>query len=446
MTFDVIVIGTGAGGATVARELSKRDYKVLILEKGKRHKTGTSVNYLKNISMNLKVDSTDEDKNKYDFLNYPIELMYVEDVGGTTPVSLANACYACSTCYSNSATIQFKVHDLDLFKELIDASTDLKVSPLPAKLMGPATRKIVKAGESLGYFMEPMPKFIDFSKCGSCGLCISGCKKGAKWDSTHFVNEAVDNGATLISDFTVTKITHKDGKVTGIEGLFGDKTKIFEAKKVVLAAGALNTPIILKNSGIKENVGEGLFCDLFITIGGFLKGVGLNKEIPMGTKSEFGPYFLSPHFSTQIIPLLENKGFNTNPEDVMGIMVKIADEANGKINQDKSVEKSLTKRDLDLLKEGYEKSVKVLVEAGVDPSSIVSTPIRGAHPGGTAAMGKVVDNNLETQIKGLFISDASVIPQALGRPPILTVAALAKRLAEIIEKRTEIETKNQITA
>ena len=166
----------------------------------------------------------------------------------------------------------------------------------------------------------------------------------------------------------------------------------------------------------------------------------------MGTKSEFGPYFLSPHFSTQIIPLLENKGFNTNPEDVMGIMVKIADEANGKINQDKSVEKSLTKRDLDLLKEGYEKSVKVLVEAGVDPSSIVSTPIRGAHPGGTAAMGKVVDNNLETQIKGLFISDASVIPQALGRPPILTVAALAKRLAEIIEKRTEIETKNQITA
>ncbi|MEN6294067.1 MAG: 4Fe-4S binding protein [Methanobacterium sp.] len=34
------------------------------------------------------------------------------------------------------------------------------------------------------------PKFIDFSKCDSCGLCIRGCKKGAKWDSAHFVNEA----------------------------------------------------------------------------------------------------------------------------------------------------------------------------------------------------------------------------------------------------------------
>jgi len=446
MTFDVIVIGTGAGGATVARELSKKDYNVLILEKGKRHKTGTSVNYLKSIPLDLNADLSDENLDKYDFLDYPAELMYLEDVGGTTPVSLANACYACSTCYVNSVTTQFKIHDLDLFKELIDASADLKVNPFPANLMGPATRKIVDAGESLGYFMEPMPKFIDFSKCDGCGLCISGCKKGAKWDSTHFVNEAIDNGATLISDFTVTKITHENGKVTGVEGLFGDQTKGFEAKKVIVAAGALNTPLILKNSDIVENVGEGLFCDLFITVGGFLKNVKLNKEIPMGTKAEFGPYFLSPHFSAQILPLLENKGFNANPEDILGIMVKIADEANGKINSDRSVEKPLTERDLGLLKEGYEKSVEVLAEAGVDPSSIVSTPIRGAHPGGTAAIGKVVDSNLETKIKGLFIADTSVIPQAPGRPPILTVTALAKRLAQIIEERTEIETKSPLTA
>lgn len=446
MTFDVIVIGTGAGGATAAREISKKGYKVLILEKGKRRKTGTSVNYLKNIPLDLKSDLSNEDIDKYNFLEFPAELMYLEDVGGTTPVSLANACYACSTCYSNSATTQFKIHDLDLFKELIDASADLKVNPFPANLMGPATRKIVDAGESIGYFMEPMPKFIDFSKCDSCGLCISGCKKGAKWDSTHFVNEAITNGATLISDFRVTKIIHKDGKVTGVEGLFGDKIKTFEAKKVVIAAGALNTPLILKNSGINENVGEGLFCDLFITVGGFLKDARLNKEIPMGTKAEFGPYFLSPHFSTQIIPLLRDKGFDANPEDVMGIMVKIADEANGKINCDRSVEKPITERDLDLLKEGYEKGIELLVKAGVDPSSIVSTPIRGAHPGGTAAIGKVVDKNLETEIKGLFISDTSVIPQAPGRPPILTVTALAKRLAGIIEKRVQIENKSPISA
>lgn len=442
MTFDIAIIGTGAGGATVARELSKRGLKVLILEKGKRHQIGTSVNYLKNTPMYLKVNLTNEDKEKYSFLGHPSELMYMEDVGGTTPVSLANACYACSTCYSNSAITQFKIHDIDLIRELIEASMDLKVSPFPADLMGPATRKIVEAGENLGYFMEPMPKFIDFFKCNNCGLCIGGCKLGAKWDATMFINESLDNGATLISNFKVTKILHDDKNVTGIEGIFGDKIKTFEVKKVILAAGALNTPEILENTGIKENVGEGLFCDLFITVGGFLKNAKLNREIPMGVKSEFGPYFLSPHYSNQLVSLLKNKGFNANPEDVMGIMVKIADEANGKINPDKSIEKPLTERDCGLLKEGYEKSVKLLVEAGVDPSSIVSTSIRGAHPGGTAAVGKVVDNNLETRIKGLFISDTSIIPQAPGRPPILTVTALAKRLAKNIGN--EIKNKKKV--
>jgi len=43
-----------------------------------------------------------------------------------------------------------------------------------------------------------------------------------------------------------------------------------------------------------------------------------------------------------------------------------------------------------------------------------------------------VDKNLETRIKGLFIADASVIPQAPGRPPILTIVALAKRLSKNI--------------
>ncbi len=428
MAFDIAVIGTGAGGATVARELSKKGLKILILEKGKRHRVGTSVNYIKNIPMDLKLNVIPDEK--YDFLRFPAELMYIEDVGGTTPVSLANACYACSACYSNSATTQFKIHDIDLFKELIEASTDLKVNPFPADLMGPATRKIVECGESLGFFMEPMPKFIDFSKCDGCGQCIQGCMAGAKWDATHFVNEALLNGATLLSDFFVTKILHENGEVTGIEGIFEDKVKNFQVKKVILAAGALNTPQILKNSGINEGVGEGLFCDLFITVGGYLKGVSFNKEIPMGVKSEFGPYFLSPHFSNQLRPLLESKGLNANPEDVIGIMVKIADEANGRLNEDKSIYKPLTVRDLELLGEGYEKSVKILVEMGVNPSSIVSTPIRGAHPGGTAAMGKVVDNNLKAEIKGLYIADASVIPQAPGRPPILTITAIAKRLAK----------------
>jgi choline dehydrogenase-like flavoprotein len=43
-----------------------------------------------------------------------------------------------------------------------------------------------------------------------------------------------------------------------------------------------------------------------------------------------------------------------------------------------------------------------------------------------------VDVNLETDIKGLFVADASVFPSAPGAPPILTIIALAKRLAKYL--------------
>jgi len=436
MKYDVIVVGTGAGGSTVARELSMKGLDVLMLEKGGFIPSGSAAGEIKTAELILDQKGNGqfiEKSEKYEFLKYTGELMYIEGVGGTTPVSLANACYACTTCYSNSPTAQFKIHDLELFEELMEASKDMNVGPLPQTLTGPVTRKIWDATEKLGYFVEPMPKFIDYSKCNNCGLCIAGCTEGAKWDATSFVEDAVKSGATLVTDFEVRNVLHSEGECSGVEGLDSDgNIKTYHAQRVVLAAGALKTPGILKNSQITEGVGQGLFTDLFITVGGFLKDASLNQELPMGIKSEFGAYFISPHFSGQLIPLMAEKGFNARNEDVVGLMVKIADEANGSLNDDGSITKPLTSADLKLLTEGYDKSVEILTEMGVDPSSIVSTAIRGAHPGGTAAMGTVVNRSLETMINGLFIADASVIPHAPGRPPILTITSLAKRLAKNI--------------
>ncbi len=434
MIYDIIIVGTGAGGATVAHELSNKNLNILVLEKGLNHPRGTAANHIKYTKLSLKLEENTEN-NRYEFLNQPAELMNIDGLGGTTPVSLANACYACTSCYKNSATAQFKGFDLELFEEILEASKELKVGSLPAEMMGPATRMIVDKGEKLGYFMEPMPKFIDFTKCDSCGLCILGCTKGAKWDANDFIKEINETGnnTEILSNITVTKVLHNNKIVNGVEGIDSNGETIhFHSKIVVIAAGALNTPKILIDSDVTNEVCDGLFTDLFITVGGYLKDVNLNTEIPMGVKSEFGPYFISPHFSTQLIPLIDEKGFNPKAGDIVGMMVKIADEANGKIYRDGRIEKELTSQDINLLKEGYDKSVELLKAIGVEPLSISSTPIRGAHPGGTAAIGKVVDKNLETRIKGLFIADASVIPQAPGRPPILTIVALAKRLSKNI--------------
>ena len=73
-----------------------------------------------------------------------------------------------------------------------------------------------------------------------------------------------------------------------------------------------------------------------------------------------------------------------------------------------------------------------MVKAGARKGSLVDSVIQGAHPGGTAAIGKVVDNDLQTRIDNLFVCDASVLPVASGLPPILTIVALAKRLAKTL--------------
>ena len=112
-------------------------------------------------------------------------------------------------------------------------------------------------------------------------------------------------------------------------------------------------------------------------------------------------------------------------------MIKIKDEPSGKVTQD-NVIKFNTAEDVALLARGSAIAGSILTEAGVIPETLVSTYARGAHPGGTAAIGEIVDTNLQTEIEGLYVADASVFPEAPGAPPVVTIIALAKRLAKHI--------------
>ena len=72
----------------------------------------------------------------------------------------------------------------------------------------------------------------------------------------------------------------------------------------------------------------------------------------------------------------------------------------------------------------------ILLKAGCDPETIFTSPLRGTHPSGTVRIDTMLSRDLETEIKNLYVCDASVFPQALARPTVLTIISLAKRLAE----------------
>jgi choline dehydrogenase-like flavoprotein len=96
----------------------------------------------------------------------------------------------------------------------------------------------------------------------------------------------------------------------------------------------------------------------------------------------------------------------------------------------------MVEEDMEKILKGFERSTLMLEEAGVEPGSIFRSHIRAGHPGGTAGVGRVVNKRLETEISGLYVCDCSVFPDTPGKPPVLTIVALAKYLAkEIIMDR-----------
>ncbi|ADZ10113.1 glucose-methanol-choline oxidoreductase [Methanobacterium lacus] len=393
---DVIVVGTGAGGATVGRELIKRGMKVTFIERGPSDTTGNAYKH-------------------YDNCDVGVELLKTSCVGGTTLVTAGNAVRTCQE--------PFKKLGIDLETEFNEIEAEMGVSKLPDSHFGDGTNLIMKTAKELGFNTQKMPKFIEPQECKPCGKCAFGCPRNAKWTSQEYVNDSLNKGAKLVTDTNVTELIIKNNEIKGVK----TQDKEFYADHVVLAAGGIETPRILRRSNIEA--GNHLFVDSFITVGGLLKDIKFDTEVTMNSLISLGDVILAPHYSEMLVNNLRE--FDARSSDILGMMVKIGDEPSGKVRED-HIQKFSTSKDVGLLAKGAAVAAAILKESGVDPKTLTSTIARGAHPGGTAAIGEVVDKNLETEVSGLFVSDASVFPWAPGAPPVLTIVALAKRLGNYI--------------
>ena len=65
-----------------------------------------------------------------------------------------------------------------------------------------------------------------------------------------------------------------------------------------------------------------------------------------------------------------------------------------------------------------------------DADSIFVSRLRGTHPSATGRPGEMVDADLQTTVRNLYVSDASFFPEALGRPTVLTIISFGKRLSD----------------
>ena len=397
-----VIIGTGAGGGLLARELAKNGKKVVILEKGPYIASKDAFNY-------------------YDKYAPGVDLLSTTCVGGSTAVSMANMVRA----------LDEELHEfgIDLTKEYEYVEQLVGVHELDDSHIGRGTQLFLDAARDLGLDVVKMPKAIREEECIQCGKCAFGCPVNAKWTAKDFVDEAVEAGAELICEAEVIDIILCNMEASGVKYVKDHEEHLIKTDKIILCAGAIQTPIIMKNMGL-TGIGREIFFDPFVTVGGYLKDINFNTEVQMAALVKGKNFVLSPHFSSFIKGNIDNP--DVDDKDILSIMVKTPDECKGYVHTDGFVRKENTIEDIRYLAEGVATAGFILEKAGVDPTTIGSTVYRGAHPGGTVKIGKALDTNLETEIPNLYVCDASVLPISPGKPPILTILALAKRLADYL--------------
>lgn len=423
MESEFIIVGAGSGGASLANELAKKGKQATIVERGRFHKIGSGRRAMGFYSAPFWSFSPGEKSAE------GVEILRTIMVGGSSMVTYGNGVRA----------LQGKLEDqgLDLEDYFREAEDELDIQPMPEELMGERTVRLKEASEELGFNVKPMPKFVDFDKCENCGNCVYGCKYGAKWTGINYLAEARKEGTELITEAKVDKVLISQGEVEGVRFIKGSKHQEIKGKKVILCAGGLGTPVILQKSGF-ENAGSKLFADLLVNTYAMLDDVDIGEEMGMATMiDEFHDekgFMLSPNVDSTLdmflyLPFLKKlRAFKRNR--ILGVMAKIKDEASGEITIDSKIRKPVTESDQKKLDEGVEISKEILIQANADSDSIFTGPIRGAHPGGTAGIGRVVNKNLETEVDGLYVCDASVLPEAPGAPPVLTLVSLSKYLGD----------------
>ncbi|MGQ9843223.1 MAG: GMC family oxidoreductase N-terminal domain-containing protein [Spirochaetota bacterium] len=432
LTADVIVIGSGPGGATVARELSQAGKKVIILDKGADH------------------------RGRIYYGTYPGAMIYSdkmsllftkEGLNIISPIMVGGATSMYCGCAAPPPSWLKKRYRIDIDKEVNETIQELNIQPLPPQLRGAASTRIAQAASSLGYEWFPQPKFMNpqRTKYFHCtASCMLGCRCGAKWNAAEWVDEALEAKAALYTHVKIKKILHDGRSVQGVEGTIGGKKFKAHASCVVVAAGGIGSPRLLQASGLKD-AGKGMTMDVTVMVYGTISDKGIGKEPPMTWSWEndadgymlstlIDPWLLYPLAAVRVgvRPLLQWFRWN----HILGVMIKLKDDISGGVYPDGTISKPLTQKDKEHLANAQALCKAILKKAGARASSIFVRPLIGTHPSGTVRIGDMLDTNLQTKIDGLYVCDASTFPESLDRPTVLTIIGLGKRLAKhLIKKR-----------
>ncbi|HEU4539752.1 MAG TPA: FAD-dependent oxidoreductase [Jiangellaceae bacterium] len=419
-----IVVGSGAGGATVAKELQGA-YQVIVLEEGRPfHRATTDWTTIDRLRRSRLL--VDERLLRVGMPAIRIRktpdmvLVNAAATGGTTTIATGNG----MRLDGGLRTI-----GVNLDPEFAEIAREVPITTSHDRGWRETTRRLFDVVAALGLEPFPTPKMATSDDCRHCGRCVFGCPFGIKWDTRAFLDEAVNHGAELVTGARVDRIVIEGDRATGVlvGGPLGARFR--PADLVVVAAGGFGTPAILERSGIASE--PNLFVDPVLTVAARLPEAWQYNEIAMPFVVHRPDYILSPYFDW--ISALFNPAWRHPLSDIVGVMIKLTDEGTGSVSARGRIKKSLTATDRARLEDGVGVATEVLMRLGADPASVFRGTINAGHPGGTLPLTEATASTFhdERLPDNVYVADGSLFPRSLGGPPILTTIAIAKRVASL---------------
>ena len=118
-------------------------------------------------------------------------------------------------------------------------------------------------------------------------------------------------------------------------------------------------------------------------------------------------------------------------EDIASIMIKLADEEKGSTDGRK-IAKTMSELDQVRIQKAVELSREILARLGVPEEKQFLGTLNAGHPGGMLPLTAAEKDTLHNPAlpENLYVADATILPKAMGNPPILTIMALAKKIAK----------------
>lgn len=478
---DVVVVGTGAGGAVVGRELAERGHAVVFLEEGEH--------YLRDAFDGSVIRAHQRFyRNAFSVGNVVMPVFMGRMVGGSTAIN-GGTCFRtppwvlehwCEELGTDAFAADTMARHFDRVEQI------LEVEAARPEVIGPVGDVMARGCDALGWSHHRIRR--NAPHCDGSGFCDFGCRQDARRSTQiAYLPPALERGAVLFAAARARRVMLEGRRAVGIEAESkrGKRVRV-RARATVLAGGAIPTPLMLLEQGLGNRSGQvGRNLSVHPSSGllaRFDERIDGHRYVPQGYACD---QFLQDGFLvTSAQPALNIAAllFPFTGRRLMGVldgMDRTASFAlllrdatpNGRVWRDIGglpiITYNIGPEDVQRMHQAMLRTGEMCRAAGAKtlyPVVLGAPPIESDadfdrfrkspphpsditwlsyHPLGTCRMGRdpktsVIDLDHEVHdVPGLFVVDGSAVRGPVGVNPQLTIMAVATRAAESIGARLD---------